>query len=53
MKEYSQLSIQEKTFVDCALSIFSDETGIIFDGHIPKAGIVYSLDACGKPQSLR
>ena len=48
-----QLSIQEKTFVDCALGLFSDETGIIFDGHIPKAGIMYGLDACGEPQSLR
>jgi hypothetical protein len=48
-----QLSIQEKMFVDCALGIFSDETGIIFDGHIPKAGIMYGLDACGEPQSLR
>lgn len=48
-----QLSIQQKKFVDCALGIFSDETGIIFDGHIPKAGIMYGLDACGEPQSLR
>jgi hypothetical protein len=48
-----QLSIQEKTFVDCALGIFRDETGIIFDAHIPKAGIMYGLDACGEPQSLR
>lgn len=48
-----QLSIQEKTFVDCALGIFSDETGTIFDAHIPKAGIMYGLDACGEPQSLR
>ena len=48
-----ELSIQEKTFVDCALGIFSDETGIIFDGHIPKAGIMYGLDACGEQQPLR
>ena len=48
-----QLSIQEKTFADCALGIFSDETGIIFDGRIPKAGIMYGLDACGEPKSSR
>lgn len=41
-----QLSIQKKTFVDCAPGLFSDETGIIFDGHIPKAGIMYGPDAC-------
>jgi hypothetical protein len=48
-----QLSIQEKTFVDCAPGLFSDETGIVFDGHIPKAGIMYGPDACGEPQPLR
>ena len=48
-----QLSIQEKTFADCAPGLFSDETGIIFDGHIRKAEIMYSLDSCGEPQPLR
>jgi len=28
-----QLSIQEKTPTDCAPGVFSDETGVIFDGH--------------------
>ncbi|MGC1675318.1 MAG: hypothetical protein WA739_23865 [Candidatus Acidiferrales bacterium] len=48
-----QLSIQEKTFADCAFGLFSDETGVIFDGHIPKAGSVYGLDACGESQPFR
>ena len=28
-----QFSIQEKTSADCAAAVFSDETGVIFDGH--------------------
>jgi hypothetical protein len=28
-----QFSIQEKTSADCAPGVFSDETGVIFDGH--------------------
>jgi hypothetical protein len=28
-----QFSIQEKTSADCASGVFSDETGVIFDGH--------------------